>query len=134
MFGQDPNDQANISGADLAILVDELKSCRQDLLESQAREAKLMLAIQHARTYFLAWESDGETDCVTPYDEHFYTPQDDAALREALAAAKREALEDADFEPSACSILTSESYQDGYKWGQLHYRAKLRRLAQEIKP
>ncbi|MDD5385363.1 MAG: hypothetical protein PHG89_10850 [Gallionella sp.] len=40
-FDQDPNEQANISGADLAIMIDELKAAKQTILEQQARIEEL---------------------------------------------------------------------------------------------
>lgn len=52
-FDQDPNEQANISGADLAILVDELKALRAQLSASEANLARATNTLTKA----------GYTDC-----------------------------------------------------------------------
>lgn len=49
-FDQDPNEQANISGADLAILVDELKSLRAQLSASEERCRVMREALEHIET------------------------------------------------------------------------------------
>ena len=47
-FDQDPNEQANISGADLAILVDELKSAQMHIKELQPDTRALDKALLEA--------------------------------------------------------------------------------------
>lgn len=48
-FDQDPNEQANISGADLAMLVDELASCRDKLAKENDASLKLMAQLTAER-------------------------------------------------------------------------------------
>ena len=48
-FDQDPNEQANISGADLAMLVNELASCRDKLAKENDASLKLIAQLTAER-------------------------------------------------------------------------------------
>lgn len=91
---QDPNEQANISGADLAILVDELKSAKKDAERLDALR-KLCGYVEDGSHTHLSIGQDDATgdwyisvgDWAKPKPLQFYGGSLRAALDAAVAAS-----------------------------------------------
>ena len=95
--------------------VDYDEKCKQ-LSESNARNAMLLEkaislieGVRNARVAFLSENSDGETDCVTPYDEYLYDLKAITANSESVAAWEAGKLEP---NPQLCKFYDVSTYPD----------------------
>lgn len=93
-FDQDPNEQANISSADLAIMVDEMQ--KQKVLIDQLGEALINMwphvkggdftAFINVKNALLAYrKANGESAKLTPLNVGDYNPWKDEIVIEGVA-------------------------------------------------
>lgn len=98
MFDQDPNEQANISGADFAMMVDEMNQLRQQLAAAQqeierfrkhADENRYSLSLGHGE---FDYELHGTKEQVDYFANVLLQKDKDLSASQALMAKYREAL------------------------------------------
>ena len=127
-FDQDPNEQANISGADLAIMIDELKAAKQTIVEQQAR-------IDELGTALCAMVSSAKSQhCGSLIaDIAINRPDDFSALFAHDVAKRKETLEEA--EKRVASLNTPVGFtdrdRDYYDFAIDAAKSVIRRMAQE---